>query len=122
MSHHALIVEDDPAISLLMETLLVRHGIEIETVVDGGAAIERLKKKRYSVVVLDLMIPRVSGFDVIAFVKENDLRIPIVVVSAASQRALAQVDQDVVTVVLAKPFDVDEFVTAVVKLCESAER
>jgi len=118
MTHHrALIVEDDPAIRKLVEKLLVRKDINIDTAHDGRQAIDKLQQTQYSVVVLDLMIPEVNGFEVIEFVKKNKINVPVAVVSAVSHQALTNLDLDVVKLVISKPFDVDEFTKAIVKLC-----
>jgi DNA-binding response OmpR family regulator len=117
MKHQALIVEDDPAIRKLVEKLLVRKGIEIDTAHDGRQAIDKLRQSKYSVVILDLMIPEVNGFQVIEFVKSNNIKVPIAVVSAVSHQSLANLDLDVVKLVISKPFDVDEFTKAIVALC-----
>jgi len=118
--YRALIVEDDPAIRRLVEKLLVRRGIDIDTVNDGGQAIRALQKDHdpYSVVVLDLMVPQVNGFEVIEFMKRSGVRTPVAVVSAVSQHALTRLDLDVVKLVIAKPFDVDEFTKAILTLCQ----
>jgi DNA-binding response OmpR family regulator len=115
--HRALIVEDDPAIRRLVEKLLTRSGIDIVTAHDGRQAIERLREDRFSVVVLDLMVPEVNGFEVIDFMKREEMRVPVAVVSAVSQQALTSLDLDVVKIVIAKPFDVDEFTKAIIELC-----
>lgn len=119
--YRALIVEDDPAIRRLVEKLLARRGIEIETVHDGRQAIRALGVNRYSVVVLDLMVPEVSGFGVIDFMKNNGIRTPVAVVSAVSQHALTNLDLDIVKLVISKPFDVDEFTKAILSLCAEYE-
>lgn len=116
--HRALVVEDDPAISKLVQKLLARRGMAIDVARDGRTAIEKLGASSYSVVVLDLMVPELDGFAVIDFVKEQKLRVPVAVVSAVSQQALTRLDLDVVKLVISKPFDVDEFTKAIVKLCE----
>lgn len=113
----ALIVEDDPAIRRLLEKLLSRNILEIESASDGRTAIEMLGDGNYSVVILDLMVPEKNGFEVIDFLKKSGSRVPVVVVSAVSQQALARIDRDVVKLVISKPFDVDELVQAVVRLC-----
>jgi len=120
MSHEVLVVEDDEAIALLIHTLLTRNGIAIDMAPDGRTAIERLAAKRYSAVVLDLMIPGVSGFDVIDYVKANAITTPIAVVSAVSQRRMPDLDRSVVKAIVAKPFDVDKFVETVRELCATS--
>jgi DNA-binding response OmpR family regulator len=115
--HRALIVEDDPAIRKLVEKLLVRKGIDIDAAHDGRQAIDKIRSGNYSVLILDLMIPEVNGFEVIDFVKKNGIRLPIAVVSAVSHQALTKLDLDVVKLVISKPFDVDEFTKAIYGLC-----
>jgi DNA-binding response OmpR family regulator len=116
-SYRALIVEDDPAIRRLVEKLLSRHHIAIDTAADGRTAIEKLAKNRYTVIVLDLMVPEVSGFEVIDFLKRQNSKTPVAVVSAVSQQALTNLDLDIVKLVISKPFDVDEFTKAILTLC-----
>ena len=119
--YRALVVEDDPAIRRLVEKLLVRNEIDIDSVSDGRTAVERLRTQHYSVVVLDLMMPGVSGFEIVETMKEYGLRTPVAVVSAVSQQALARLDLDVVKLVISKPFDVDEFTKAILALCREEE-
>jgi two-component system response regulator ResD len=113
----ALIVEDDPAIRRLVGMLLSRSGIEIDSAQNGKQAIEKIRKGGYSVLVLDLMVPEVNGFEIIEYIKVNRIALPVAVVSAVSQQMLARLDLDVVKLVITKPFDVDEFTKAVVKIC-----
>jgi DNA-binding response OmpR family regulator len=119
--HRALIVEDDTAIRVLLEKLLRRRGIDVDTAADGQAAIGKLQPRAYSVVVLDLMIPEASGYEVIAHIRRTDPSLPVAVVSAVSQHSLAHLDLDVVRLVITKPFDVDELTQAVIGLCRPTE-
>ncbi len=118
--YRALIVEDDPSIRRLVEKLLLRNHIQIDIAPDGRIAIEKLQNNTYSVVVLDLMVPEVNGFEVIEFLKEHGSRTPVAVVSAVSQQALTNLDLDIVKLVISKPFDVDEFTKAILNLCADA--
>ncbi|HEX7809157.1 MAG TPA: response regulator [Thermoanaerobaculia bacterium] len=115
--YRALVVEDDPAIRRLVEKLLTRHNIAIDTAADGRMAMEKLRSNDYSVMVLDLMVPEINGFEVIEFLKREQLHVPVAVVSAVSQQALTKLDLDVVKLVISKPFDVDEFTKAILALC-----
>ena len=118
--HHALVVEDDPAIRRLVEKLLQRRGIVIDTAHDGKQAIEKIAAGDFSVVILDLMLPEVNGYEVIAYIKSRGLPLPVVVVSAVSQQALSRLDLDVVKLVISKPFDVHEFTAGIASLCGEA--
>lgn len=119
--YRALVVEDDPAIRKLVEKLLTRQKIDIEIATDGRTAMEKLKTQHFSVLVLDLMVPEVNGFEVIEFLKREGLQVPVAVVSAVSHQALTRLDLDIVKLVISKPFDVDEFTKAIVALCAEAE-
>jgi len=118
----ALVVEDDPAIRRLVEKLLQRRGIIIDTAHDGREALARLEGSDYSVVVLDLMLPEANGYEIIAYIKKNLPPLPVVVVSAVSQQALAQLDMDVVKVVISKPFDVHDFTDKITAICRERPR
>ncbi|HKO01674.1 MAG TPA: response regulator [Thermoanaerobaculia bacterium] len=119
--YRALIVEDDAAIRRLIEKLLSRKGIDVDIAIDGRVAVEKLGAGKYSVIVLDLMVPEITGFDVIEYVKANGITAPVAVVSAVSQQSLTRLDLDVVKLVMMKPFDVDEFTKAIVELCADAD-
>ncbi|HYC92932.1 MAG TPA: response regulator [Thermoanaerobaculia bacterium] len=119
--YRALIVEDDPAIRRLVEKLLTRHHVTVDVAHDGRAAVDKLRTGSYTVLVLDLMVPELNGFEVIEFLKQENLKLPVAVVSAVSQQALTKLDLDVVKLVISKPFDVDEFTKAVLALCAEAE-
>lgn len=120
-SYRALVVEDDPAIRRLIEKLLTRLKIEIDVAGDGRTAIEKLRTQHYSVLVLDLMVPEFNGFEIIDFLKRENMKLPVAVVSAVSQQALTKLDLDVVKLVISKPFDVDEFTKAILALCAEGE-
>lgn len=119
--YRALIVEDDPAIRRLVEKLLRRREVDIDVAADGLTAIEKLRSTHYSVLVLDLMIPEMNGFEIIDFLRQEKLSVPVAVVSAVSQQALTKLDLDIVRLVISKPFDVDEFTKAIMALCAETE-
>ena len=119
--YRALIVEDDPAIRRLVEKLLLRNHINVDIASDGRIAMDKLHANQYSVIVLDLMVPEVNGFEVIEYLKQKGSRTPVAVVSAVSQQALTNLDLDIVKLVISKPFDVDEFTKAIIGLCRDTE-
>lgn len=112
-----LIVDDDPHIRQLISVVLSRAGIEVETVPDGAAALERLRDKNYSVVLLDLMMPLVDGFEVIdqiASWDEDTYRPMVLVMSANIEGSLGRMNNRVVSGFVEKPFDIT-FLTSVVR-------
>ena|ERR1700760_156802 len=114
----ALIVEDDPGIRRLVEKVLQRNGLEIDTAHDGRIAIEKIRTGNYSVIVLDLMLPEANGYEIIEFIKRSGTGTPVAVVSAVSQQALTKLDPDVVKLVISKPFDVHELSKSITALCK----
>src|SRR5687767_2126228 len=90
-----LIVEDDPPIQKLLVATLRRKGLSVDVASGGQAALERLQQCRYSVVLTDLMMPGVSGFDVIRWLRQNPDRRPksLLVVTAAGRDVLRHLDE-----------------------------
>ncbi|MDQ3283072.1 MAG: response regulator [Acidobacteriota bacterium] len=103
-----LIVEDDPAIRTLLETLLLRSGYACDLSPDGDDAVRRLRRANYDAILLDLMLPGQFGFDIIRFLNaERPAMSPrVIVITAASQVTLRDFDESQVHTVMRKPFDV----------------
>src|SRR5215210_663351 len=100
-----LVVDDDVAIRTLLTRILVRGGFAVTQAVDGQVAIEKLGGEHFDAVVLDLMMPRANGFEVIAYIKEHfPSRQCVIVVSAAAERLVNTVEDSVVRATLRKPF------------------
>lgn len=110
----ALIAEDDAALRRMMVTLLRPLNVDVDEACDGVEAVERLRQRRYDVVIVDLMMPRVDGYSVIRYLEERDPHARAIVTSALHGEDLAPVARsNVVRGVLSKPFDIDEFSTSV---------
>lgn len=110
-----LVVEDDEALRTLFLALLTRRGYRVDCVSDGGQALQRLARSTYSVVLLDLMMPVTSGFDVLARLEESDpsmLR-KVIVTTGVSLRDLEKIDSSKVFAVLRKPFDINVLVSTI---------
>ncbi|HVT02588.1 MAG TPA: response regulator [Thermoanaerobaculia bacterium] len=102
-------VDDDLAIRTLIARILERKGVETECAQDGAEAIEKMTANHYHVVVLDLMMPKVTGFEVVEHVRNNFITRPaIVLVTAGVDVDLRTLDGTVVHSVVRKPFDIHE--------------
>jgi DNA-binding response OmpR family regulator len=64
MTKRILIVDDEPNIVISLEFLMKREGFEAEIAVDGEAALEAVARSKPDLVVLDVMLPRLDGFEV----------------------------------------------------------
>lgn len=114
-----LVVDDDPAIRVMVRKVLERQGFTVETANDGIEALEKLEQAVYDVLVLDLMMPRLDGFGVLDRLEgsagSTDRPTPkILVMTAAAPSLLQKLPPGRVAAVLAKPFDI-------AKLLENAE-
>jgi CheY-like chemotaxis protein len=113
-----LVADDDHSIRQLLRTIIQREGFEVECVADGRQAIERLQERDYALILLDLMMPIVSGFEVIRYLKENPpmLKPVVLVISAYTDQRFRDVDPNIVAGVLRKPFEVADL-AGIVRLC-----
>lgn len=113
-----LVADDDSSIRQLLSTIVRREGMDVDSVSDGSDAIEKLKENSYSVILLDLMMPRVSGFEVIEYLKKNppEMKPVVLVISAYADQRVRGVDASIVAGVLRKPFEVGDL-GAIVSLC-----
>jgi DNA-binding response OmpR family regulator len=110
-----LIVEDDEGISHLLKTVLSRHGFDVDSVGDGATGIARLRSNDYSAVLLDLMLPKINGFEVIHEMRSwaPELLRRTIIITAASEATLRDFDRSQVFALLRKPFDLGELVTTI---------
>jgi len=112
MESSALVVDDDPAIRRLMQKLLEREKFAVTCAKDGSEAIELLTDGNFEVVFLDLMMPRVSGHEVIEWIRQNRSSIinRIVVVTAQRENELRDAQGQGIYAVLHKPFDISDVI------------
>ena len=109
-----LIVDDEPHIRLLLEQTLEdleNEGVELLTAGNGKEALETVQREKPSLVFLDIMMPRMNGFDVCSAIK-NDLGmagLPVVMLTAKGQELDRQKGNEVgADLYMTKPFDPDE--------------
>lgn len=84
-----LVVEDEPNILDPLEFLLERNGLTVDSVVDGAAACRRLEETTPDLILLDVMIPNIDGFEVLRTVRarHSSEDLPVVMLSAKGQEA-----------------------------------
>src|SRR2546427_3770122 len=116
-----LVVDDDDAIRTLLLTILRRRGLSVDTARHGAEALELLDRCRYSVMLLDLMMPRVNGWQVLEQIGkyEPSLRPVVVVLTAGTEPR--DVDPNLVAGSIRKPFDV-ELLLDMITACLSCAR
>ena len=108
-----LVVEDEEPIRALLLTILRRRGFRVDTARNGAEGLERLARCRYSVVLLDLMMPLVSGYmflDEIRKLPEGGRPMVIILTAGPAPRNL---DPALVAGTLRKPFDIELLVDTI---------
>lgn len=111
-----LVVEDDTAIRTLVVAALKREPIEVHTANDGMIALECVRANEYAVILLDLMMPRVNGFEFLESLDTVRGAGPepiIIVMTAFDMLSVRKLPSDRVHAVLHKPFDVERVVDLV---------
>lgn len=109
-----LVIDDDPSILGMVQTVLRRKDFDVAVATSGNEAIARLAERRYDAVVLDLFMDDGTGEDVLTAlaVQQPDVKC-VVIISATSAARIAKTDMANVTAKLRKPFDIEELVAAV---------
>ncbi len=102
-----LVVDDDAAIRTLLFTVLQRRGMAVDTARNGAEALDRLRDCRYVLMLLDLMMPVLSGFEVLDRLAEFDpaARPMVILLTAGSEPR--DFNPDIVFGTVRKPFDVE---------------
>lgn len=76
-----LLVEDDIEISTMLKKFLITENFEVITALDGESACEKFFSDNFSLVLLDLMIPKMNGIEVMSKIREHNT-VPIIIISA----------------------------------------
>jgi two-component system sensor histidine kinase/response regulator len=115
-----LVVDDDPALRGLFTTLLTRHGFEVDCAADGRVAFDQLERRAYSVILVDLMMPDVNGFELLARMhRESPMLLPrVIVMTGASQRTIQKLDTSDIWGLIRKPFDIEDLITSAIDCAE----
>lgn len=82
-----VVADDDRMLRKAAETALRRHGYAVATASDGEEALQLIRSERPDIIVLDLIMPKLQGFDVLHILKQDTLTsaIPVIVLSSLTQ-------------------------------------
>ena len=108
-----LLVEDEPGLVLTLRDRLTREGYAIETCNDGESGLERAAREPFDLVLLDIMLPRLNGFDVLRELRKRGVEIPVIMLTARGQ---------VVDKVVGLKLGADDYVTKPFEMVELLAR
>lgn len=116
-----LVIDDDLAIRVLLQAVLRRMKFDVELAEDGADGLEKLGKGSFDLILLDLMMPRLNGYEFIEKIaaQEGD-RPHIVVFTAAGKRGVDKIPASSVCNAILKPFDLDRFIEIIAECLNRA--
>lgn len=86
MVYKILLIEDDEFTAGLIKNFLEEYNFKVDIVDTVTSAISNIKFEKYSIILLDINIPDFNGFEVLKFLNKNNVNIPVIVVSAYSDK------------------------------------
>lgn len=104
-----LIAEDDPNTRKLLSAVLKSNGYNVLTSVDGMDALDVLEHNHVDLMVIDVMMPKMNGYELTQTLRDSGSQIPMLMLSA--KQAVADIKQGFIVGIddyLTKPFDIDE--------------
>ena len=102
MSHHLLIVEDDATLAVLLRDGFISEGYTVQVVGDGVAGLQHASNGSFDLIILDIMLPQLSGFDLCRQLRRAGHDAPVIMLTARGQ----EVDK-----VLGLKLGADDYVT-----------
>jgi len=109
-----LVVDDEDALRTVLSSELVSEGYEVRTAADGQEAIAELEKDSYELMLLDIKMPRMTGFEVLRYVKEKHPKTKVVMLTgfadlknALESKKLGAED------FVSKPYDLVDLLTTI---------
>jgi DNA-binding response OmpR family regulator len=110
-----LLIDDEPNIRVIVSDLLVFFGYACETAADGASGLARFDEGGCDLVLTDLAMPGMSGWDVIEAIRQRAPTVPILIITGRMDGAVLERAREWGVTVLAKPFGVATLKAAVVE-------
>ena len=107
-----LVVDDESSITDMVRMFLSKNGYSCDTASDGGEAAELIEQKRYDLVLLDIMLPVIDGYDLIEYIKQYNTPVIFITAKASIEnrvRGLRLGAEDYIV----KPFDLEELLARI---------
>jgi DNA-binding response OmpR family regulator len=120
MATRILITEDEPNIVESLTFILNRAGYDVSSVADGEAAMHRLRSNPPDIMILDVMLPKLNGFEVLKLVKSDPLlkSLLVVILTAKGQTHDRRLAEEIgADAFVTKPFSNHGLIDQIKKLC-----
>lgn len=117
-----ILVEDDIKLNHLIKTVLERHNYEVDGVYNPTEALEHMEKNAYSMIISDIMMPEIDGFEFARIIRQTDKEIPILFITAKDEFEDKKKSYSLgVDDYMVKPIDINELVLRVGALLKRAK-
>lgn len=85
MAKKILIIEDEKPLARALELKLIHEGFEVKTLSNGEGFVPLLEIEKFSLIICDLVMPKVDGFQVLQLIKEKNINIPVIILTNLGQ-------------------------------------
>ena len=119
-SAHILVVDDDAAIRQTICDILESEGYSVAVAGDGRDALARIAEQQPSLVLLDLQMPVMTGWDVLTQLRQQGANVPVVFMTAG-YRAKTEAERHNAEGHLGKPFEMDDLLRLVARFASTAQ-
>ncbi len=109
-----LVVDDEEALRTVLSSELVNAGYDVTTASDGDEAISVVQNKKFDLVLLDIKMPRVDGFEVLKFIKKNLPAIKVIMLTGfADLKNAIESKKHGAEDFVSKPYDLVDLLTTI---------
>lgn len=109
-----LLVEDEKPLALALKSLLEKNKYNIDTTYDGIDGLDYALSNSYDLIILDVMLPKMNGFDVLKQIRKQKINTPVLMLTAKSEVADKVAGLDFgADDYMSKPFDTDELLARI---------
>lgn len=116
---YILAVDDNPYVLLNLEQLLLIKDYKVDTARDGKEAQELVLKNKYDLLITDINMPRANGFQLVEFIKENRIYLPIIFMSAdPTEEDRTKANSLGAVAIFTKPIPLDKLYDTIDKIIE----
>jgi DNA-binding response OmpR family regulator len=122
MATRVLITEDEPNIAESLTFILNREGYDVSTVFDGEAALQRLRSDPPDIMILDVMLPKLNGFEVLKLVKADPAlkALPVMILTAKGQTHDRRMAEEIgASAFITKPFSNRDIIEQIGRLARA---
>ncbi|MBC7357427.1 Response regulator receiver domain-containing protein [Desulfacinum infernum DSM 9756] len=117
-----LIIEDDEGLRDLLENFLEETGYQVVKAADGLEGMDAIEREQFDLIVVDVMLPYVSGIGLLKIVKKRNPQLPIICITGYGNSPEELAEREHADRVLPKPFDLTDLLAAVQELLPEQAR